>query len=835
MMKKTVMMGFGAIAIAALSSCSDEMGGYGSGKGCINPAVDVDTEAVTSRSSEPLSRAEYGDITKDMLSLRITKADGSYQKTWDKLADFASGQAFTVGDYTVEAFYGDAAVEGFEAPAFSGSTNISVADGRTTNVALTATLSKAMFSIEYTEAFKDFMQAYSAEYTTAAGNTFAVAADELRPVYVAPGDVTVKVKVTTPAGKEATFNVATVKAEAKYHYHIKADVNNGEVGGSVLTVTFDENLATEIVEISLDDKLLSSQAPEVTADGFDPANPVYFIAGFGSDAKPKMSLVAMAGLKSVALHTESASLLAQGWPADVELLGNEDSRLTALGLKAIGLWNKPDQMAIIDFSDVLAHIMADANNPVSTFTVTVTDKLNRVGEPMTLTVTSEAPNLMLSKLDDFEPGENLRVNLDFNGSAEQVREKVVFSYTNAASGTSRKLDIIDVQAAGRALNSYIVTITTPVIETALELSASCGGVTSKCIIDFANFEVLGNENDTYATHAYVTVAGTDGSTPDLSAAKFFVKGPDDSEFRQVASTDKGGYFDIDGLTPGAANKVKVTINGSSSRAITLNTEAAAQLPNSDMELWDREFPEGRKSDYWWIDYPGQDRNNTVWGTLNALTTSKGAKRTEFIGIANKESASYCAFSGTRPTGSGFEDRDVRNGSANKEIAHSGNYAAVISTVGWGDNSATSTSKSKEITAGELYLGSYNPDTKSANYSGYGFASRPKSLQFYYYYCVKNSADYGYVKIWLTDNAGNTIATAEKNLTASADYKPETVDLVYTDRPGKASKIYVVFKSSNNPDCLTTSNDNLSAPKATNLSNGRFTGSELFVDDLKLVY
>ena len=109
---------------------------------------------------------------------------------------------------------------------------------------------------------------------------------------------------------------------------------------------------------------------------------------------------------------------------------------------------------------------------------------------MTLTVTSEAPNLMLSKLDDFEPGENLRVNLDFNGSAEQVREKVVFSYTNAASGTSRKLDIIDVQAAGRALNSYIVTITTPVIETALELSASCGGVTSKCIIDLDRKSVV---------------------------------------------------------------------------------------------------------------------------------------------------------------------------------------------------------------------------------------------------------------------------------------------------------------------------------------------------------
>ncbi len=810
MMKKTVMMGFGAIAIAALSGCSDEMGGYGSGKGCINPAVDVDTEAVTSRSSEPLSRAEYGDITKDMLSLRITKADGSYQKTWDKLADFASGQAFTVGDYTVEAFYGDDAVEGFEAPAFSGSTNISVADGRTTNVALTATLSKAMLSIEYTEAFKDFMQAYSAEYTTAAGNTFAVAADELRPVYVAPGDVTVKVKVTTPAGKEATFNVATVKAEAKYHYHIKADVNNGEVGGSVLTVTFDENLATEIVEISLDDKLLSSQAPEVTADGFDPANPVYFIAGFGSDAKPKMSLVAMAGLKSVALHTESASLLAQGWPADVELLGNEDSRLTALGLKAIGLWNKPDQMAIIDFTDVLAHIMADANNPVSTFTVTVTDKLNRVGEPMTLTVTSEAPNLMLSKLDDFEPGENLRVNLDFNGSAEQVREKVVFSYTNAASGTSRKLDIVDVQAAGRAMNSYIVTITTPVIETALELSASCGGVTSKCTIDFANFEVLGNENDTYATHAYVTVAGTDGTTPDLSAAKFFVKGPSDSEFRQVASTDKGGYFDIDGLIPGAANKVKVTINGSSSRAITLNTEAAAQLPNSGFE-----------SDSWSVlDSGSYWKRYSVegWDTMNGLTTSqKGA------GYA------YIINSGTKPT----------------DDAKSGLGAALIRTVGWGSGNTASANlfdkksfgKCKYITAGELFLGKWN-GVEQENTYGIDFDSRPSSMTFYYKYKTaydNDNGDYGIALIKVMDESGNVLSEKSVNLPRQGAYEPQTLKLEYGLGFKKAKTISVIFKSSGNAECLKANATYMTPPPPMNLSDGEYLGSQLYIDDIVLNY
>ena len=89
----------------------------------------------------------------------------------------------------------------------------------------------------------------------------------------------------------------------------------------------------------------------------------------------------------------------------------------------------------------------------------------------------------------------------------------------------RPIKIVDVEAASRAMNSYIVTIETPILDDPLELEASCGGNASKCVIDFANFNVACTANDTYATHAYVTVSSNDGSTLDLSSAKFLVKGP----------------------------------------------------------------------------------------------------------------------------------------------------------------------------------------------------------------------------------------------------------------------------------------------------------------------
>ncbi|MEZ3577933.1 MAG: DUF4493 domain-containing protein [Muribaculaceae bacterium] len=824
MKQKTAIIGLSMISLAALApSCSEEAGGFGSGEGRIMPTVNIDTEAVTSRA---MSRAEVTDVTKDDLSLRIAKKDGSFQKTWDKLADFDTKQTFSVGEYTVEAFYGDPSNEGFEKPAFAGSQAISVADGQTTQVALTATPANAMFTLDYSEAFKNYMQAYSAEYVTAT-NTIAVPADETRPVYVAPGQVTLNVEATTPASTKANFKVATVTAEAGYNYMVHVDVNGGETGSATLVVTFDESLATETVEIDLSEELLSAPAPALTANGFDPASQIEFIAGFGTDAKPTMNIIAMAGLKSVTMRTESASLIAKGWPAEVELLNNRDAKVVELGLSAIGLWKQPDKMAVIDFSGVLANIAANADNPVSTFSVTVTDALNRVSDPLTLTVRAESPNLVLNKLDNYVPGENLRVSLEFNGTAQQVRDLVKFSYVHAASGMQRNLEIVDIEAASRAMNSYIVTITTPTLDEALALTASCGGVSSKCTVDQANFKIAGNDNDTYATHAYVTVAGTDGTTPDLSAAKFLVKGPDDADYREVKATNKGSYFVIEGLTPGAANRVKVAIGDDVCRPITLNAEADAQIPNGNLDA-DVTY-DGSESHWENVVFQG-------WGTNNKMTTSQGSNY------------GYCRVSGTIQT----------------DDSHSGK-AALIRNVGWGSGNTAVSDKAvgsgllgkgicKYTDAGLLHLGStrttrpsgYSGDENKTNDTsagpitttdldcGIAFNSRPSSLSFWYKYSPKNSSDKGLAEILISNDNG-TIASQTIYLDASASYQQKNITLDYPFGTSKATKIYVKFISSYDMEYLKRTNDNFSGPGRANLSRGTYMGSQLYIDDIELIY
>lgn len=825
MKQKTAIIGLSMISLAALApSCSEEAGGFGSGEGRIMPTVNIDTEAVTSRA---MSRAEVTDVTKDDLSLRIAKKDGSFQKTWDKLADFDTKQTFSVGEYTVEAFYGDPSNEGFEKPAFAGSQAISVADGQTTQVALTATPANAMFTLDYSEAFKNYMQAYSAEYVTAT-NTIAVPADETRPVYVAPGQVTLNVEATTPASTKANFKVATVTAEAGYNYMVHVDVNGGETGSATLVVTFDESLATETVEIDLSEELLSAPAPTLTANGFDPASQIEFIAGFGTDAKPTMNIIAMAGLKSVTMRTESASLIAKGWPAEVELLNNRDAKVVELGLSAIGLWKQPDKMAVIDFSGVLANITANADNPVSTFSITVTDALNRVSDPLTLTVRAESPNLVLNKLDNYVPGENLRVSLEFNGTAQQVRDLVKFSYVHAASGMQRNLEIVDVEAASRAMNSYIVTIATPVLDEALALTASCGGVSSKCTVDQANFRVAGNDNDTYATHAYVTVAGTDGTTPDLSAAKFLVKGPDDADYREVKATNKGSYFDIEGLTPGAANRVKVAIGDDVCRPITLNAEAKAQIPNGNL---DADVTIASSGSAW------QNIVFQTWGTNNAMTTSQPT--------------------GSNPAGNNRPYKAI-SGTIQTNDSHSG-MAALIRNVGWGSsNSAVggngTSGTCKYTDTGLLHLGStratrpagYGENDNQTNSSspgpmdtndltcGIDFASRPSAISFWYKYSPKNSNDKGIVEVWFKDASENIIATQTLHLDAIDTYTQKTLNFEFGKNTSKCTKAYIKFQSSYDMEYVKRTNDNFSGPGFMG-QNGTFMGSQLYIDDIELIY
>ena len=99
----------------------------------------------------------------------------------------------------------------------------------------------------------------------------------------------------------------------------------------------------------------------------------------------------------------------------------------------------------------------------------------------------------------------------------------------------------------------------------------------------------------------------------------------------------------------------------------------------------------------------------------------------------------------------------------------------------------------------------------------------------------NSADYGGATIWVKDAAGNIIASGTADNLSEGSYTQVTVPLTYALDVQKAATIYVEFASSNHPNWDTRSKDWFSVPGFGNLSDGKFQGSQLFIDDIELIY
>lgn len=821
-MKKSFLYGLGTLAVASLTvSCVDELGkDIAAGNGRIFPNVLLDTETVTSRSAEPASRAQGQAkvIEASDLTLRLTNSEG---RSWEyPVNEFPADKDFAIGQYTLDAYYGDATEQGFDLPAYFGTQTINVKDGETTTPSITATLANAMVSIKYTEAFQKYMASWSADV-----NGVEYAQDQTEPVYVTPGEVSVSLTVTKPNGLGATFALDKINAEARHHYSITVNVNDGNVGDAVLEITFDDAMETESIEIDLSDKLLSAPAPVVTPKGFTDGQSIEMTAGTNYNGELKMNLVAMAGLKEVNLATSSASLAAQGWPESIDLMAadaQQQAKLTELGLDVIGLWKTPGEMAVIDFSNVVAHIAGSPDNTTNTFMVTVKDKLMRESNSALLVLDIENLKVEISPIDKyFAPGETIDLKLATNSS--NPADDITFQYKNVKYGTASNFakEDVTIVPASRASSDYIVTLKTPVQNQDLEIRAMIGDNATEWMV-VTLYGVNASENNVFSNYAYITVTGGPAtSKQSLESATFQAKKVGDTGFATVSHTIEGDYIKLTGLNPNTEYQVRAVIENETSAAATITTEEQLQLPNGNMDSWYTFKPSG--TCWWQVDYPGAD-TNTVWGTMNQLTTSEGT---------TSAGASACGYSSK--SGTTFEDNN-------------GGKAALIQTVGWGKGNTawlgrvngTSGSLSggacQHFTAGELYLGHCDVENQTAVYDGYTFASRPAALKFSYKYAPKNSADWGVAEVHILAADGSEIAKHEVQIKKQDNYTDMTLALNYPMGSKKAAKIQVMFKSCGNPDCLAINNNNMDCPPSANASTDRgYIGSKLYVDDIQLTY
>lgn len=840
-MNKNYLMLLALVALG-LSACrSDER--TPSGGGYLAVRVAADNEVVSAAS-----RAE-GDGIPDVgdFSLSIAKENGELVSKWDKFSDYdAEATVVPVGTYTVSASYGDATTEGFDGLSYAGSTTANVAEGETTDVTIDCTINKARVSISYTDAFKSYFTSYSAYISSSRGNKIDYTADETRAAYFTPGNLDVYLNVTRPGvSGSVALKVKTLAAEVKHEYRLTMDV---DAGTSTLNIIFnDDPESTQNVEFNISDAALNAPAPTIVAHGFTSGEAMEVVEGGSVEGTLQAYLNAPSGLAGCELVTSSAALKAQGWPEKVDLMAlsaEDQQKLTELGLVMKGLGSTHDKIATVEFQNVVPYLYCTGDgNEEHSFTLTATDVYGKTTEtPLVLNVTSRNNGFAVTLPESVPYGSN---TMSFTMNLEGDASKVKFYYYNLGAFQLFTSENVSISSEG---TTHIVTLTypDPLIDTEsdVKFKAEYGSKTIENTFKVEDPELTlslkNGDADVWAKHVNFQVAASAKSrssrTVSASTIEIQYKDSDDTWKKcENVSFDGQNGFEIKGLISNTSYTFRaVYLQREYSNEQTIKTEEELGVPNAGMEEWfsnkiaeDGTDLSGNNKVYWnkWYPWTENDEKSKGWNTLNQTTTQYGAKPSTFLGLPTSPYVGCCY-----TTNSGTIRTDDKN---------TGTYAALIRTVGWGKgNTANAISGNmgtcENVTPGELYLGTYDVASHQPKY-GYSFVSRPSAIQFMYKYQPKNAVDWFEVMVEVKDASGNVLAN--KTITKTGEvstYTSEKIELEYTVA-AKAAILSIIFKSSGNENCWGANTDNLNPPPGSNLSDGEYVGSQLYIDDVELIY
>ncbi len=834
-MKKNILAGVACTALlwSFTTSCSEESSLVGTDAGRIALDIDFNADPLTARDART-SRATgsiLNPITVDDLSLKLTSTEREFSKSWGSLSEFDTNEDFPTGNYLFEATYGKATDEGYGKPYYYGSQSVTVRNEQTTNVSMTVSLANSIVDVKYTDEFKNFMSTYSSQFHSAGGQYFDHNENATEELYVMPGEVALNVTFTKPNGKSATVEAAKFTARPRYRHTVTVGIEGDGYGDAQLTLSFDDTVENEEYTIDISDDILTTAAPTLTPDGFtDGENIAMVETAAASDIK--MNVVARGEIASVTLTTSSTSLLKKGWPAEVDL-ANVDattkSKLQALGLNTLGIWNNPQAMGVIDFTKVLSNIAyVEGDSNISTFTVTVKDKMSKVSEPLSFSVTVDRLTLAITNGEVNDDTEELTLDVMYNGG--DFEKSVIFEANNDR-GTTDKLVVKSI-IPGSEPNTYKVVLTNlPAEVNPVIVTATVGSIKSEPLsVKRRPFNISATDGNVWAKKATIDMAITHADYVNKADAAQFYLSTDGNNFTAAPAAERQSIksralanvsFLLSGLTPATKYYVKAKIDEDESSVITFTTEAADQFPNSEMENWYSEQAYGKKAAWvgetdikrWFPNASG----DSFWATRNPLTTGQTSGTTCF----------YTSFSST--------------------ISVSGNngLAAEISTLGYGEGttythtSSGKTGNPKHKKPGMLFVGDYSCSGQNETITyGKPFTSRPSALSFNYKYTPVNNENFkAYIVIENRDNGTVTeLARGEfESNEAKSSFTPHSIELTYSNTSLKATHAYAVFVSSTEEANPTVLSRQGSKGTFNGYSDSKYVGSQLTIDDIQLIY
>lgn len=896
--KITALLGGVFSCLLMFFSCdSDHNGAIGSGK--LRLSLAADTASVNkgvNNITKSVGADEFDRfLTTDDYRVCIRQVADTI-RSFDRFDQMPSAVELPEGTYTLVASKGDDLPAAFENPYFEGSTDFTVKSGMETPLDLVCSLGNARVTVEYTSDFLEAYEDYAVLLSTSdLPEEFEIAKGESRPVYLQAAKegtnwaVGIRLKKVGEEEEKTYYVPTALKIERRQNIHLIFKTDGASISGIGLEVLLDDTLedvsfSTEIPEFMWE----VFKKPTLTAMNFESGTLAEESQAGLFKKEITVGFVMRAGVGSLCIkywrddrYEEDAEVLDLAtdegvekalsrhfsWQSadrqNVNMSGMKNGQLFLLG--GINSLESPPNGT----NGYLYHFEISGHNangdPSYTNVLTFDVFVRPAGMPL-ITVDPIANPL------EIVEGMELESDWQFDFIATGLIDEKETNLTVSDGNSEKKFEFMKDNGGALALeygavltveNAAKMKIKFPKKFAATLAAPETGQTTYRftfqlkdkkgqtyvlernLIVHAPSFELKTVQGDAFAKRIVLRAEMSVGNRRNLS---FQYRQADEGDWISVPGPVKSDgdilYVDtVKDLKPETAYEVQAVyqrIEKVFSSSVIVTTESIGSLPNPQFEEWsimpdkngctepglDKEYSGlgglFQKVEFpyrcWEVWQPWDSEPSKGWNTLNISTTSAGDLHNDLTSNPGKKWTRYVANSGT-----------IRTEGVN------GGYAALVRTVGYGSgNTAAVISGAGTvnlISPGELYLGTYN---EGGQY-GVPFASRPSGFRFSYKY-VRKTSDQFIAEIVVLDKNGNEIAVAslpKSEAKATDSWKQANVMLQYNGeyKQEQAASMYIRFVSGSS----TSKDDLLIVPPAQNLSNGEYVGSQLYVDNVELIY
>lgn len=826
--------------MAALTSCSTGSESVAPGIGSLAVSLEMQSRLLTPSGQVSETAVPYS-IPSEEVRLTMTADEGDYAHTWDDFSRFPQATDYFAGGYvlTASAGYGD--TEGYDRPYFTGTARVMVTEGVRTDATVPVNLGSVLFDGHVSAAEAGDITLGQIQIHTPGGvyHTVNAEADGDSYLCMRPGRTSVYASVSRGGDDPVRLEVMTLPHTlAGALYRLEVSVEGGDV--PVLRMVCGD----QDKSIRLTEQFFSAAPPTLS-----PSWSGTVTLPEGDISSEPLSVNVTPGGRPLAhlyLSTSSASLNEKsGYPVQVDLLDLTAEQREYFGRFGVIGALSPEKGGTVDFSHLVSELIyLTSDRAVSVFTLEAVDAAGVSAMPVALTVVTTPVEIEATVTGPAVMGVDratLRVVCPSPSFPDHVAVEVPDDETGEYVSVNAAIERVDA-------NTYDVSFHVPHGSKPVDVRILyCGELRATLTVERRQpgFHI---EVDAFASTAGLRIVPDDPELTSVitSSVNVYVNGAEASLYQRYPDE---GYVSIIGLMPSRRYTFKATMmsgveNPVFTPAITVETEAAHQLPNADFEEREKgitytDLPSGGRYSqttveiFNWQHHVSHNQEvPKEWATNNAKTFCMASKNHNswYMQPAVFQTRQF-AFSKTYsvelvsvafdPDGEPIPDY-VQTGQPYLD------YSPVVPHISY-------------RAAGKLFLGKYsfNPATMEETYAeGIPWRTRPRSLNGYYRFLPSsaNRSGSGLVRVELTGMADGrevVISSSEARLPLASDFTAFSVPLEYTMFGVKATGIKVMFSSSSM--CGTIAEETFSIATDPDPLTASSVGGRLWIDNITLAY